>query len=97
MSTEHATTPGNDHAPIDYFTTPIELWSVRDLTEALGTEKAAALLNTSRRVIYTTRNKSVISPRRLMILIEAVRADEANMRANLVALRNRAANRTAAA
>lgn len=85
------------HSPGDYFTLPLELWSVRDLSDALGIDSAAKLLNTSRRVLYTTRNKSIISPKRLNTLIEAVRADETTYRANLVALRNRDANRVATA
>lgn len=85
------------HAPSDYFNLPLELWSVRDLSDALGLAKAAELLDTSMRTIYTTRNKSIISPGRLAKLIDAVRADEQNCRSNLVALRNRDANRTATA
>lgn len=85
------------HAPSDYFNLPLELWSVRDLTDALGVDKAVQLLGSTRRSIYTARNKSIVSPARLAKLIDAVRADETNCRSNLVAIRNRAANRVAAA
>lgn len=80
-------------APADYFNLPLELWSVRDLTDALGLTKSAALLSTSLRTIYTTRNKSILSAARLSKLIDAVRADEMACRGQLVAIRNRDANR----
>lgn len=85
------------HTPGDYFTLPIEQWTVRDLTDALGVDASVKLLNSTRRSLYTSRNKSIIGRARLMRLIDAVRANEIECRSKLVALRNRDANRVAVA
>ena len=46
--------------PADYAALPLELWTVTDLTDALTVDKAAALLKTSKRAIYTIRNTNVL-------------------------------------
>lgn len=74
--------------PVDYQTLPIELFSVTDLTDALGVSKSAELLGTSNRAIYTVRNTNGLSLERMMRLIDAVKADEAKYRQALVVMRN---------
>ena len=74
--------------PSEYTTLPLELWTVTDLTDALTVEVAAALLNTTKRTIYTTRSTNIIAVDRAVILIDAVRKDEANCRQRLVVRRN---------
>lgn len=85
------------HAPGDYFLLPVEQWTVRDLTDALGVDASVKLLGSTRRSLYTSRNKSIIGRTRLLKLIDAVRADEATCRSQLVAIRNRDAQRVATA
>ena len=74
--------------PSEYTTLPLELWTVTDLTDALTVEVAAALLNTTKRTIYTTRSTNIIAVDRAVVLIDAVRKDEANCRQRLVVRRN---------
>lgn len=57
---------------------PVEKYSLVDLTDALGIKRSAEILNTSPRAIYTIRHSNVVSPERLSVLIEAVKADHAN-------------------
>lgn len=77
----------------DYTVCPLEQLSVKDLTDALGIAPAAKLLNTSARAIYTVRNTSALSTDRMLMLIAAVRADEANCRRRLVVTRRLQAER----
>ena len=74
--------------PLEYQTLPVEVFTVTDLTDALGVEKSAELLNTSRRAIYTIRNTNALSPERMMCLIAAVRENETNCREKLVVMRS---------
>ncbi len=74
--------------PADYSTLPLELWTVTDLTDALTVERAAELLDTTKRAIYTIRNTNVLSVPRTMVLIEAVRRDEERCRNELMVRRN---------
>jgi hypothetical protein len=74
--------------PSEYMTQPLELWSVVDLTDALGIAKAAETLGTSSRVVYTVRNTGALSVDRVKKLINAVREDEPEYRQKLVIARN---------
>ena len=85
----------DDLDPRQYTTLPLELFSLTDLTDALGVNESAKLLNTSRRAIYTIRNTNRVGAERLMTLIAAVRADEPACRQRLVALRNMKARQPA--
>lgn len=84
---------------VDYMTLPLADFTVRDLTDALGVEAAATLLNTSRRSIYTTRNTNRIGVNRILKMIEAIRENEQECRTRLTVTRNLKAQRaeTAAA
>lgn len=73
--------------PIDYQTLPLELFTITDLSDALGVEKTAEILATSRRAIYTIRNTNVLAFERQKKLIDAIRQDEANYRSKLVTIR----------
>lgn len=77
-----------ERRPEDYFDLPLELFSVADLTDALGIPEAAELLDTSCRSVYTVRNTNEMGLERLGILQEAVRKDEKAARARLVQRRN---------
>lgn len=81
--------------PVDFQTLPLELFSVTDLTDALGVKESAELLDTSRRAIYTIRNTNVLSAERVKKLIDAVQANEAECRQKLVIMRNMKQNRAA--
>lgn len=83
-----------DSQSVDYMTLPLADFTVRDLTDALGVEVAATLLNTSRRAIYTTRNTNRIGVDRIMKMIEAIRANEQECRTRLTVTRNLKAQRT---
>lgn len=80
----------------EYFDLPLELFSVADLTDALGIAKAADLLGTSRRSIYTVRNTNEMGLERRNKLQEAIRKDEKAARARLVQIRNMGQLRRAA-
>jgi hypothetical protein len=75
--------------PLDYQTVPLELLDITDLTDALGVELSAGILNTTKRSIYTVRNTNVLGIERRTALINAVRSNEANCRQRLVVLRQR--------
>lgn len=83
--------------PADYSSLPLELWTVTDLTDALTVDKAAALLKTTKRAIYTIRNTNVLSVCRTMQLIDAVRANEEHCRRQLTVMRNAQYTRAARA
>lgn len=74
--------------PVDYLTIPLELFTVTDLTDALGVERAAELFDTSKRAIYTVRNTNVLSQERVLMLINAIKTNEAHYRQCLVIKRN---------
>jgi len=74
--------------PVDYLTRPLELFTVTDLTDAIGVKRAAELLNTSKRAIYTVRNTNVLSQERVLALINEVKTDETGFRRKLVIKRN---------
>lgn len=74
--------------PSDYQTLPLELFSVADLTDALGIEKSAELFKTTKRAIYTVRNTNVLSPDRASVLIEEIRKNETRCRQSLMQKRN---------
>lgn len=80
--------PRADRDPAEYFTLPLELFSVADLTDALGIPVAADLLGVSCRVVYTVRNTNQMGLERLHQLQAAVRKDEKAARSRLVQLRN---------
>lgn len=85
--------------PVDYQTLPLELFNVRDLTDALGVSRSAELFGTSLRAIYTIRNTNVLSENRVLRLIAEIKKDELGYRQRLVIRRNmqktRADNRAA--
>jgi len=74
--------------PVDYLTLPLELFTVTDLTDALGVERAAGLFATSKRAIYTVRNTNVLSQERVLTLINEIKKDEPGYRQKLVIKRN---------
>jgi len=77
-----------ERKPEDYYTLPLDLFSVTDLTDALGIERAAKLLGTSSRAIYTVRNTNEMGLERVALLQAAIRMDETGARARLVQMRN---------
>src|ERR1700748_539215 len=77
-----------DTQPLDYQTLPLELFTVKDLTDAVGVARAAEILGTTERVIYTVRNTNSLSSDRMLLLINAVQQDEATYRQKLVIKRN---------
>lgn len=77
-----------ERKPEAYFDLPLELFSVADLTDALGIPEAAKLLGTSCRSLYTVRNTNEMGLERLQVLQHAVRQDEKAARARLVQRRN---------
>lgn len=85
--------------PVDYQTLPLELFTVKDLTDAIGVARAAEIFNTSDRAIYTVRNTNVLSETRVLMLINEIKRDEPGYRQKLVIKRNmqktRADNRAA--
>lgn len=74
--------------PVEYMTLPLELFTVKDLTDALGVTRSAELFSTSMRAIYTIRNTNVLSEQRVLLLIGEIRKDEAGYRQRLVIKRN---------
>ena len=74
--------------PVDYLTLPLELFTVKDLTDAIGVSRAAEIFNTSDRAIYTVRNTNVLSEQRVLLLINEIKRDEVNYRQKLVIKRN---------
>lgn len=74
--------------PVDYQTLPLELFTVKDLTDALGVHRSAELFHTSLRAIYTIRNTNVLSEHRVLILIREIQKDEAGYRQRLMIKRN---------
>lgn len=77
-----------ERKPEDYYTLPLDLFSVTDLTDALGIDRAAKLLGTSSRAIYTVRNTNEMGLERVATLQAAIREDETGVRARLVRMRN---------
>lgn len=71
-----------------YHAKPLTEFSVADLTDALTVKRAAELLNTTRRAIYTVRHTNALSEARVAILIDAIRADEERCRQRLIVKRN---------
>lgn len=88
-----------ERKPEDFYTLPLDLFSVADLTDALGIERAAKILATSARAIYTVRNTNEMGLERIAKLQAAILKDETSARARLVRIRNlqslRHAGRTA--
>jgi hypothetical protein len=74
--------------PVVYQTLPLELFTVKDLTDALGVTRSAELFNTSLRAIYTIRNTNVLSENRVLRLIDEIKKDEASYRQRLMIKRN---------
>lgn len=71
----------------DFLDLPLMQFTVKDLTDALTVAKSAELLNTSNRAIYTMRNTGRMGRGRMLTLIEAVRANEQQLREQLVVVR----------
>lgn len=81
--------------PEEFYTLPLELFSVADLTDALGIDRAATILGTSSRAIYTVRNTNEMGLERVAKLQKAIREDETGARSRLVQMRNLQAMRRA--
>lgn len=84
----HTAAERAERAPEEFFTLPLELFSVADLTDALTCQVAADLLDTSCRAIYTARNTNEMGVDRLHVLQAAIRKDEQAARSRLVQTRN---------
>lgn len=74
--------------PEDYYVLPLDLFSVTDLTDAIGIERAAELLGTSSRAIYTVRNTNEMGLERVAKLQAEIKLDEEAARKRLVQMRN---------
>ncbi|WHB31206.1 hypothetical protein [Xanthomonas phage NEB7] len=71
--------------PSDYFTKPIEAWTLRELTDAIGMHaNTARLLGISEEQVRTMRYRRVTSRERMQVLQDEVRRDEAKYRGQLV-------------
>lgn len=70
-------------APIDYMTLPLEKFTIRDLTDAIGIAESAQVLDTTTRAIYTQRNTQRISVDRMQRLVVHLRENEAYYRERL--------------
>lgn len=79
--------------PGDFVAMPLDLFRAKDLTDALGVERAAAILNTTKRSIYTIRNTNVMSDERVERLREEIRKDEKACRKRLIMYRFKRAER----
>lgn len=77
-----------ERKPEDFYTLPLDLFSVTDLTDALGIENAAAILGTSCRAIYTVRNTNEMGLERVAKLQAAILENETHARQRLVRMRN---------
>lgn len=75
-------------AKLDYMTAPLEMMSIKDLTDAIGIAESADLLNTTPRAIYTQRNTGRISVERMQKMISHVRENEQHFRERLAIKRN---------
>lgn len=73
---------------IDYMTLPLERFTIRDLTDAIGIAESSVLLATTPRAIYTQRNTGKISVERMQKLIAQVRSNESHYRERLAIKRN---------
>lgn len=73
---------------IDYMTLPLERFTIRDLTDAIGIAESSVLLATTPRAIYTQRNTGKISVGRMQKLIAQVRSNEQHYRERLAIKRN---------
>jgi hypothetical protein len=83
------TAPDNRQlTPGDFYTLPLDLFSVADLTDAIGIPRSAEILGTSHRAIYTVRNTNEMGLDRIAKLHAAIKQDEAAARSRLVRLRN---------
>lgn len=73
--------------PSDYYTKPLETWTVRELTDALSPAATAELLGISRANLrQLTNGYRRINTDRMRAMQEAVRADEESYRNKLVTL-----------
>lgn len=82
--------------PAEFLTKPLELWTVRDLTDALGYQLAAAVVGTSKAGIAQMRHRRSATSERLQRLRDAVAANEDDYRKALVScLTNRKARQRA--
>lgn len=78
----------SDPKPVDYFKLPIEVWTVKDLTDATGIAGAATLLGTSEGAIRMGRHRKYLRLDRIQALQDEVRRDEKAYRSKLVTIRN---------
>lgn len=70
--------------PGDFVALPLELFRAKDLTDALGVDRAAEILNTTKRSIYTIRNTNVLSETRVQTLQMEIRRNEKECRKRLI-------------
>jgi len=76
------------NAPVDYMTLPLEKFTIRDLTDAIGIAESARVLDTSTRAIYTQRNTRRISVDRMQKLVAHLRTNERHYRERLAIKRD---------
>lgn len=74
-----------DHS--EYLTNLIESWTLRDMRDAFGTAKIAALWNCSPAAAHAVIGRNRTSVDRLRVLQDEVRTNEAHYRSNLVTAR----------
>lgn len=79
--------------PGDFVALPLDLFRAKDLTDALGVERSADILNTTKRSIYTIRNTNVLSEERVATLVGAIKLDEKVCRKRLIMYRFKRAER----
>ncbi len=72
--------------PAEFLTKPLELWTVRDLTDALGYQLSATVVGTSKAGIAQMRHRRSATNERLQRLRDAVAANEDGYRKALVTI-----------
>jgi hypothetical protein len=71
--------------------------NVVELTDALGLQESAELLNTTPRAIYTIRHTRVVSYGRMVLLMDAFNKQESELRARMAYKLRMSEERAAAA
>jgi hypothetical protein len=81
--------------PTIYYTKPLETWTFEELQDALGTERTAEILGTTRGNVRMLKHRGSASLPRMQALQQAVRANEETCRRDLVTIRATGAFRRA--
>lgn len=78
--------------PAEYYDKPLETWSVLDLTDAMGTKRAAEVLQCSatsvRMLRWRSRSGRGSKLSRVQALLDEIRTNEDHYRRTLVTVRN---------